>query len=93
MTLLSIGTAENVVAAVLAVLSFTLLLISIASYRRSRNPRLALISASFLLFFIEGALFTYQLFYGSFTSQMFFTITGIINVAILLLIFTATFKR
>lgn len=93
MALLTIGTAENIVAAVLAALSFTLLVISIVAYLRRRSFRIAMISISFLLFFAEGVLFTYQLFYQALSQQMFFTVIGLMNVVILLFIFAATFKR
>lgn len=93
MTLLTLGTAENVVAALLAALSFTLFAISIVAYLRHRTARIAFVSVAFALFFCEGILFTYQLFYQSFAPGIFYSLIGLISVAILLLIFAATFKR
>lgn len=93
MSLITVGTAYNIVAAVLVVLSFTLLVISLVAWRKSGNRRIAIVSISFLFFFLEGVLFTYQLFYSTFSSEMFATVIGILNVVILLFIFAATFKR
>lgn len=93
MSLLTVGTAENIVAALLVVLSLTLFIISIFAYSRSRNIRMGLVSAAFLLFFCQGVLFGLQLFYQVMSSGMFYTVTGLISVVILLLIFAATFKR
>ncbi len=93
MTLFTLGTAENIVAALLAILSFTLFVISIAAYVRHRSARIAFVSTAFALFFCEGILFTYQLFYQSFASGVFYALIGLVSVAILLLIFAATFKR
>ncbi len=93
MSLLTTGTAENIVAALLAVLSFTLFVIAIVAFFRKRNLRIGLIAVSFLLFFIEGLLFSVQLFYLVFTSQVFYTLIGLMSVVILIFIFAATFKR
>lgn len=93
MAIVAIGTIENVVAALLAVLSFTLFVIAVISFLRSRNSRIAMISVAFLLFFSEGILFTYQLFYQQFTPEAFYSVIGLVNVVILLFIFAATFKR
>ena len=89
----TIGTVENVVAALLAVLSFTLFIIAVISFMRSRNSRIALISVAFLLFFCEGVLFTYQLFYQQLAPNVFYSVIGLVDVVILLFIFAATFKR
>ena len=93
MSLIGVGTAENVVAALLAVLSLTLFIISLFAYSRSRNIRMGLVSGAFLLFFCQGVLFGLQLFYQIMSSGMFYTVIGLMSVAILLLIFSATFKR
>lgn len=93
MSLFTVGTAENIVAALLAVLSLTLFVISVFAYVRSRNIRMGLIAAAFLLFFCQGVLFGLQLFYQIMSSGMFYAMTGLISVVILLFIFAATFKR
>lgn len=93
MSLISFATVQNFVAAWVTVVAFVLFVISVLAFRKKRNARIAMISASFFLFFLEGIIFTYELFAPVFALPVFFTAVGLIDIAILLLIFGATLKR
>lgn len=93
MSFLSFITLQNFVAAWVTVIAFVLFTISILALRKSGNSRIAMIAVAFLLFFIEGLIFTYQLFAEYFALPVFFVIVGLIDIAILLLIFGATLMR
>jgi hypothetical protein len=93
MSILSIVTLQNFVAAWVTAIAFVLFVISVIAYRRSLNSRIAMVSAAFFLFFVEGIIFTYQLFDQYFALSAFFTIVGLIDIGILLLIFAATLKK
>ncbi|MBX8633836.1 MAG: hypothetical protein KHF84_04945 [Thermoplasmata archaeon] len=93
MSILSLVTLQNFVAAWVTAIAFVLFLISVIAYRRSRNSRIGIVSAAFFLFFIEGIVFTYQLFDQYFALSAFFIIVGVMDIGILLLIFAATQKK
>lgn len=87
-------TVEDVsAAAVLVVLSGTLLLLAVATYRRYRNPSFIFLVAAFILAFAEGLVITllaFGLLPGA--GMPLFLVAGI-QAAILLLIYVATFLR
>ncbi len=93
MSLLSFATVQNFVAAWVTVVAFVLFIISVLAFRKKRNGRIAMVSVSFFLFFVQGIILTYELFSPVLALSVFFTVVGLIDIAILLLIFGATLKR
>ena len=93
MSLLSFATVQNFVAAWVTVVAFVLFIISVLAFRKKRSGRIAMVCIAFLLFFIQGVILTYELFSPVFALPVFFTAVGLIDIAILLLIFGATLKR
>jgi hypothetical protein len=82
-----------ILSAFTTIFSIGLLLISLTSYRKYRNPKLLFVSFVFLVFFIKGVLLSSTLFSNAFTFLLSNPLTGFFDVIILLLLFIATLKR
>lgn len=79
---------ENVIAAVVTIMSLLLLIVSLQSYRRSKKKKILMISLALLMFFIKGLVLSIALFYYvGLQSQV--TYLGLFDVLILIMLFVA----
>ena len=77
----------------ITVLSLGIVILSLVSYRKSKNVKLIFVTTAFLLFLMKGILLSLGLFHdivGNISSNSYF---GLIDVIILLLLFVSTLKR
>jgi|GEM_PF-4750334 NADH:ubiquinone oxidoreductase subunit K len=89
----TVGNVESVVSALLLVVSFTLFVISLFSLAKRRTQSLAFLSVAFLLFFLESMLYTIHIFLFYFSNLYFTTLSELLILFILLLIFVATYRQ
>ena len=85
-----------VLGASITMLSLGLLIISVVSYRKHKNPKLLFISLVFIVLFIKGMLLSLGLFFPELTlinSFIYSTYSGLFDLIILIFLFIATFKR
>lgn len=79
---------ENIIAAIVTVMSLLLLIVSLQSYRRAKKKKILMISLALLLFFVKGLILSIALFlYVGFESQMLYL--GLFDVLILFMLFVA----
>lgn len=91
--MISIGIVYNLAFAILTILAFFLSLIAVLAYHRSRDRKLAIVSAAFILFFIKGLLLSYSLFTIPKESWSLFWIpVAILDCVILLLFYISVIK-
>ncbi|MEM2869594.1 MAG: hypothetical protein QW379_04120 [Thermoplasmata archaeon] len=83
---------KDVLIAWMTVFSLTLLVISILSYARTRNPRIALVSLAFFLFFAKGVALSIGLYWPSILSVTTDLPSLLFDVLILLILFVATLR-
>lgn len=84
---------ENIIYAFIVVFSLSLLTIALLSFRRSRNVKIALVTAAFALFLAKGILFSMQLFIDAMSQESLWIGSGLLDIGILATIFLATLKR
>lgn len=84
---------ENIIRACVTVFALTLLIITLISYRRSKNVKLLLISAVFVVFIVKGIVLSLGLFIGSVEEIYTGQFAGLLDLLILILLFLATLKR
>ena len=84
---------ENIIYAFILVFSITLALVAIVSFKRTKSPRIGLVTAAFLLFVTKGVLFSVQLFVDAFAQDELWIYSGLLDIGILATIFLATLKR
>ena len=82
-----------VINAFITVFSIGLLLVSLASYRRSKNTKLLFVSLVFFVFLIKGLLLSFGLVYDDLSSILSSEYMGLFDLAILILLFIATLRR
>ena len=84
----------NISIAVLTILAFTLSIISILAYFRSKKGKLLMVSIGFILFFVKGLWLTYSLFNIPKESWHPFLIPiAVLDCIILLLLYISLLKR
>jgi hypothetical protein len=83
---------ENIIRAFVTVFALALLIIALLSYRRAKNPKLLIIGSAFALFFIKGVLLSYGLFFKE-IEELITPFSSLFDLAILLVLFSATLKR
>ena len=85
------GYESIIISACVTIFSLGLLLISLASYFKYKNPKLIFVSLVFLLFLIKGLLLSINVFFEELIElNSYFTVFDLI---ILILLFIATLKR
>ena len=84
---------ENVLYAFILVFSIALATVSVMALRRTRSPKIALVTVAFLLFVGKGILFSAQLFTDSLSDEALWIGSGLLDLGILGTIFLATMKR
>jgi len=87
---------EIIISSSVTIFSLGLLLVSLLSYKKFKNPKLLFISIVFIILLIKGVLFSLNLFYPEilFIDTLLFSIySGLFDLTILILLFIATLKR
>lgn len=88
------GILENaIVFGFLTIFSFGLLIISILSYKRSKNKKIIFINLVFILFLLKGILLSLSVFLLDLQDYISITILAILDLLILLLLFFAVLKK
>ncbi len=84
---------ENLLYAFILVFSIALASISVVAFRRTKSPKIALVTIAFLLFVVKGILFSIQLFTDALSEESLWIGSGLLDIGILGIIFLATMKR
>jgi len=91
---------QDILIAVITVFSLALAAVGLYSYSRTRNTKLVVVSAAFVLFFIKGAILSYSLYSGTLDSDTLpgafvkpFDLMLCFDLAILVTLYLAIFKR
>ncbi len=84
---------ENIIYAFIVVFSLSLLTVAFLAFRRSRNVKIALVAAAFILFLAKGILFSVQLFTDAISQESLWIGSGLLDIGILATIFLATLRR
>ena len=84
---------ENIIYAFILVFSITLAVVSFMALRQTKSIKIALVTVAFLLFVAKGALFSVQLFTDALSDEALWIGSGLLDIAILGIIFFATLKR
>jgi len=79
--------------AFITVFSCGLFLVSLTSYKRSKNVKILFVSFVFLIFLIKGLLLSFGLIYEDIAEIMTSEYVGFFDLIILLLLFVATLRR
>ena len=85
-----------IISAGITILSLGLLTVSLLSYRKYRNLRLLFVSLVFVVFLCKGIILSIVILYPDFSALnelLHSTYYGVIDFAILALLFAATLKR
>jgi len=70
-----------------------LLVVSLSSYKKYKNPKLLFVSIVFLIFLIKGLLMSIGMFYTDISLLQTISRTGLFDLIVLILLFMATLKR
>ena len=84
---------KDILIAWMTVFSLTLLVISVLSYIRTRNHRIALVSLAFLLFSAKGVALSIGLYWPSVLAVATDLPSLLFDVLILLILFVATLRE
>jgi len=79
--------------ACITVFSLGMLIVSLISYKKSRNSKLIFVSFAFLIFFIKGMIQSLGLFYIELASMNSNIYLKLFDLSILIFLFIATLKR
>jgi len=79
--------------ACITIFSLGLFIVSLVSYRKYNNKKLLFVSLVFLIFILKGIMLSLSLFNAEFAEIMSNRITGLFDLAILVLLFIAMLKR
>ena len=84
-----------VISASVTIFSLGLLLISLISYKKHKNPKLLFISFVFVVLLVKGIVLSIGLFYpeSSINFILLDKYSGLFDLIILILLFIATLKR
>ena len=89
-----IGTFESIVIyGFLSVFSIGMFIISLFSFRRSKNRKLFFITLVFLVFLIKSMLLSLSLFFNQFNDFISISILGVFDLVMIILLFIATLKK
>ncbi|MFQ6128795.1 MAG: hypothetical protein ACE5QW_07840 [Thermoplasmata archaeon] len=83
---------ESVFVGLVVVLSLTLFITSVVSYRRSRDSKIAIVAFAFFLFFLKSVIWVIGLFFIEIQVSTTFVLLAIMDVAVLLILFAATLR-
>ena len=86
-------TGYVIVSAAITILSLILLIVSLYSYRISRNTKLPFVTAVFVFFFIRGILLSVGLFYSPLEFLVSSYYMWVFDLFILTLLYVASLKR
>ena len=86
-------TPNIIIAACITVFAFGLLIVSLLSFKKSKNNKLLFVSMVFLVMFLRGVLISISLFNDQLNSFVTLPYTGLFDLMILILLFIATLKR
>ncbi|MGQ9583533.1 MAG: hypothetical protein ACUVV6_08500 [Thermoplasmatota archaeon] len=84
---------KDVFIAWMTVFSLALLVISLLSYRRTRDHRIGLVGLAFLLFFVKGVALSIGLYWPSVLAVTTDLPSLLFDVLILLILFVATLRE
>jgi len=88
------GVLENtIIFGFLTVFSFGLWIISIFSYRKSRNKKLIFVNIVFLIFFIKGVLLSSSIFISEIYDSVSIQLLAVIDLIIICLLFISVLKK
>ena len=82
-----------VLSASITIIALGLLIVSLLSYRKSKNLKLLFVSSAFLVFLIKGIILSLSLFYEEIAVINSCAYMGLFDLIILILLFVATLKR
>ena len=82
-----------IIGAAISINAFVLLITSLFSYRKYKNPKLIFVIVVFLFFFIRGALLSIGLFYQPLSAFISSYYTWLIDIIILNTLYIAALKR
>lgn len=77
----------------LTIFSFGLWIISLLSYRKSKNKKILFVSIVFLLFLLKGVLLSLSIFLIDLQEFLSITFFAVFDLLILLLLFVAVLKK
>jgi len=86
-------TVSIVLDAGITIFALGLLLVSLFSYRKYKNSKLLFVSFVFLIFFVKGAILSFNLFNNQLADVISNPYFGLFDLIILVLLFVATLKR
>jgi len=85
--------ANLIISGIIIVFSLGLAVISILSYKKYRNQKLLFVSIVFILFLVKGLFSVLSVFTDIIPEYDMFNYSGIIDLAVLVLLYLATLKR
>lgn len=84
---------ENVIVAALMVLAFTLMVIAVLAWRRTRDAHVVFLSVAFAVFFAKGLILTAALFLTQIALNTLVVVWGAFDLLILALFYGFTLRR
>jgi len=84
---------ELLIISFIIVISFSLFVLSILSFKKSRSIKMLLISIVFLVFFIKVIIYNVSLYFSNINIFDSITNMWIFDLAVLLLLYIASMKR
>ena len=82
-----------ILSACVTIFSLGLLIVSLVSYKKYKNPKLLFVCIVFIVFFVKGVLLSINVFYEDLVVLTSVISIGIFDLLILILLFIATLKR
>ena len=77
----------------MTVFSFGMFIVSLLSYRRSKNFRILFVTMVFFVFFLKGILLSLSLFFVEINDIITIPFLGIFDLLMIVLLFIATLKK
>jgi hypothetical protein len=84
---------HEIITALITVFALAIAIISGFSYRRSRNPKVLIVTAAFAIFFVKGILLTIGIFQSSPDFEMLLLYSAVFDFVIIALLFASIIKR
>jgi len=77
----------------MTVFSFGMFIVSLLSYRRSKNFKILFVTMVFFVFFLKGILLSLSLFFVEINDIITIPFLGIFDLLMIVLLFIATLKK
>ena len=84
---------NSIIYGFLTIFSFGMFIVSILSYKRSKNTKILFVTVVFFVFFLKGILLSLSIFFVEINDIITIQFLGLFDLIMIVLLFMATLKK